>query len=410
MGNEIAKVTQLPVAQRMDETPRPVAIQNFAEARDLAMDFARSGLFKDAREAEQALVKIAAGLELGVGPVQAMSGIHVIEGKLQMGSGLIASLLRRSGRYDYRVLEHTREVCRVQFLDRGQPAGISEFTIEKARQIGIAGKATWKNYPEAMLFARAISQGARWYAPDVFSGAVYAEGELDDAIDAPAEPVKPRKNSPKVDAPASVTKPLAPSSGPAPAQSASGNGHRNGGAAPSDTPPAAPRPAEDLDADDALDVFMTLFGTWTDEAGRKLSDVVRTGKRDENAPSEVRRDFLKFCTGRLSNDIGAITAAMKAAGVAAGKTATATFGQLRQLALATVKAIPPGSKAGLPAVPETKLASHPGPLADDCPTCDAIDAGAAPFTPHEEHGTVAKAEPIAEGAHPAAADVQDWKE
>jgi hypothetical protein len=44
---------------------------------------------------------------------------------------------------------------------------------------GPKGLSGWGKYPRSMLFARAVTDGARTFAPDVFGGAVYGEGELD---------------------------------------------------------------------------------------------------------------------------------------------------------------------------------------------------------------------------------------
>ena len=43
--------------------------------------------------------------------------------------------------------------------------------------------ATWKNFPRNMLYARAISNGAKWHCPDVFGGPVYTPDELGATID-----------------------------------------------------------------------------------------------------------------------------------------------------------------------------------------------------------------------------------
>ena len=40
--------------------------------------------------------------------------------------------------------------------------------------------ANWKNYPRNMLFARAMTNGARWFCPDVYCG--YAEEELEGVV------------------------------------------------------------------------------------------------------------------------------------------------------------------------------------------------------------------------------------
>lgn len=148
----------------------------------LAQSLAKSGYFQDARDASQAFVKVLAGAELGIPPFQAMSGIHVISGKPVLGAGLIASLIKGSGKYDYRVTEQSETVCSINFFQGGEQIGTSSFTIEQARKAGVKNL---DKFAVNMLFARAISNGAKWFTPDIFGGAVYTDGEIEPVYTAP---------------------------------------------------------------------------------------------------------------------------------------------------------------------------------------------------------------------------------
>lgn len=157
---------------------------------DLCGALAKSGYFKDTRDASQALVKVLYGQELGVGPAVAMMSIHIIEGKPSPSANLLASLVRRSGRYDYRVIEHSNDACELAVIDRGQEVGRVRWTMQDATRAEVAGKGNWKKYPKAMLFSRAISELARTYAPEVFGGApVYTPDELGAEVNADGEVV-----------------------------------------------------------------------------------------------------------------------------------------------------------------------------------------------------------------------------
>src|SRR5690606_23609766 len=97
------------------------------------------------------------------------------QGKPTMGAGLIASTVKGSGKYDYKVKEMSDKVCSIDFFQGKDNIGNSTFTIEDAR------KAQTKNlekFPKNMLFARAISNGVKWFCPDVFSGPVYVPEEM----------------------------------------------------------------------------------------------------------------------------------------------------------------------------------------------------------------------------------------
>lgn len=156
---------------------------------ELGQTLAQSGYFKDARSAAQAAVKVMAGQELGLGPIASMTGVHIIEGKPSVGANLLAALVKRHPDYRYRVLEHTDKVCSIEFSERtddgwetcGPP---STFTIDDAAAAKLSGRANWRTYPRNMLFARALSNGVRWYAPDVAGGApVYTYEELGGDVD-----------------------------------------------------------------------------------------------------------------------------------------------------------------------------------------------------------------------------------
>jgi len=123
----------------------------------------------------QAFVKIQAGQEIGIPPFAAMSGIHIIQGKPTIGAGLIAATVKGSGKYDYKVDVMNDKICSVDFYQGKEKIGNSTITNEDAK------KALTKNidkFPKNMLFARAISNGVKWYCPDVFSGPIYVPEEM----------------------------------------------------------------------------------------------------------------------------------------------------------------------------------------------------------------------------------------
>ena len=143
----------------------------------LATAFAASGYFPDVRKISQAIVKIIAGQELGLGPIASVNGIHFIEGALTPGSNVMASLVKRSGIYDYRVLELTDLSCTVRFLRKIETGEWepfepdSVFTISDAKRAGLVKpRSGWEKYPRNMLFARAMSNGFRWHTPQLAGG------------------------------------------------------------------------------------------------------------------------------------------------------------------------------------------------------------------------------------------------
>jgi hypothetical protein len=149
------------------------------EAISLGKTFFESGMFADIKSAQQAVVKIMAGQELGIGAFTAMSGIHIISGKPTIGAGLMASQVKGSGKYDYEVKEHTEKVCSIDFYQGKKLLGNSTFTIEDAKKAGTGSSNNMLGkYPKNMLFARALSNGVKWFTPDVFTGPVYTPEEM----------------------------------------------------------------------------------------------------------------------------------------------------------------------------------------------------------------------------------------
>ncbi|MCZ7558549.1 MAG: hypothetical protein M5R41_19345 [Bacteroidia bacterium] len=151
---------------------------------ELAESMYLSGMFKDLKSVHQAKVKIPAGRELGVPPVQAMNSLYIIEGKVAMAAALMGGLILRDGRYKYRVTQLDDSGCTISFYERndmqewtacGPP---STFSRADAQVAQLLGKEVWKKWFRNMAFSRALSNGARWYCSDIFLGPVYVPEEL----------------------------------------------------------------------------------------------------------------------------------------------------------------------------------------------------------------------------------------
>ena len=67
---------------------------NVDDTLRLGKVLAESGFFADARQAAQAVAKILAGREMGFGEITAMTGIHVINGRVAVGANLMAADLK----------------------------------------------------------------------------------------------------------------------------------------------------------------------------------------------------------------------------------------------------------------------------------------------------------------------------
>jgi hypothetical protein len=207
--NMSVEVVEEVVDQRTDIGPEKslavrhdVPMTDFQETLKIAEVFVKSGFFKDSVKVSQAAVKIMAGHEYGFGPFASMNGIYIVKEKAALSANLMATAIKRSGKYNYRIVEHTDQKCAIDFYERGKLLGRSEFSRDDAKR---AGTQNMEKFPKNMLFARALSNGAKWHCPDAFGGApVYAPDELgmtqreDGSFEEPAEELhiaEPRRKS-----------------------------------------------------------------------------------------------------------------------------------------------------------------------------------------------------------------------
>jgi hypothetical protein len=157
--------------------------QEIEAVKELATMVAKSQLFEET--AEQLAVKIMLGRALQLEPMQAVLGIDVIPAKdgtkqIFVKPKLLASRIKQSGKYDYRVVKSTKEECIIDFFEfrdgRWEQIGTSAFTLQDARQQGLLNSASgkvkhnWATVPQEMLFYRAMSRGVSLFCPDVLLG------------------------------------------------------------------------------------------------------------------------------------------------------------------------------------------------------------------------------------------------
>lgn len=127
---------------------------------------------------ESVLACILYGAELGLGPMQSLNSIHVIEGRTAMSPELMRAMVARHGhRID--VVQNSNEVCEMKGVraDTGGTATV-KWTMDDAKLAGLAHKDNWKKYPRAMLMARCTSELCRILFPDVVAGLSYTPEEV----------------------------------------------------------------------------------------------------------------------------------------------------------------------------------------------------------------------------------------
>lgn len=126
---------------------------------------------------ESVFAAILYGAELGIGPMQSLNCIHVIEGRPSMAPELMRALVAKAGhRIDVKVSSNDKVVLWGKRADNDSEATV-EWSMRDAQMAGLAGRGAWKTYPRAMLLARATSELCRMIFADVVAGLSYTPEE-----------------------------------------------------------------------------------------------------------------------------------------------------------------------------------------------------------------------------------------
>lgn len=119
------------------------------------------------------------GDELGIGPLQSLAKIAVIEGKPSLSAEAQRALILSAG-HDMWVVESTNSKCTVagRRFNSEHTSQIT-WTLDDAKRAGLAGRQNWRTYPRQMLMARATAELARLIFADAVGGLLATE-ELED--------------------------------------------------------------------------------------------------------------------------------------------------------------------------------------------------------------------------------------
>lgn len=130
------------------------------------------------------------GQELGLGPMESLRALHVIDGRITPSADLVLSLAAKKGvRWTW--IETSNEVATIEIVRDGVVVGAMTWTMKDAERAGLLGRSGWRQYPAAMLRARAATAAIRAFCPDVIGAGIYATEELDDF--SPSEEVAQQK-------------------------------------------------------------------------------------------------------------------------------------------------------------------------------------------------------------------------
>lgn len=188
-GSALALVTEQPVALAVSGSMRINGVgEIFALAKHLskAVGFVPQALIGNEGAIAAAIMT---GIELNIGPMEALRSLHVIDGKVTMAADFMLSRAIRAG-IEHAWLEKSETRAVLRLRRPGREPYTQTYTIEDAKRAGLTDKKNWRNHPAAMLRARAISAAMRAYAPDALGSGIYTADEVtsgeaaDPAVDA----------------------------------------------------------------------------------------------------------------------------------------------------------------------------------------------------------------------------------
>ena len=163
-----------------------LAPSNFDEAWRMAEILADSDLVpKDFRgKPGNTLVAIQWGAEIGLGALQAVQNIAVINGRPALWGDAVIALVRSSPLCEFIIETDDGNTAACRVKRRGEPEQTRTFSMEDAASAGLKGKqGPWQQYPKRMRQMRARAFALRDVFADVLKGIPMAE-ELQDT---PAE-------------------------------------------------------------------------------------------------------------------------------------------------------------------------------------------------------------------------------
>jgi len=150
--------------------------QSLTDYQKLGEIISRSKMFADVTDEAKAVIRVMAGAELGFAPIYSLTKISLVKGRIAIGYEAMAAKIKASERYDYLVKEWDNEKCTLEWTDNGTRVLENTFTMTDAKEAGLVKPDSgWVKWKKAMLFSKALSQGARVVCPHVISGAYTME-------------------------------------------------------------------------------------------------------------------------------------------------------------------------------------------------------------------------------------------
>lgn len=174
--------------------PLAVWASEARQAYSIAVSIAKTSFvpahFQD--KPHEVTAAILAGKELGLDPMAALRSITVIKGTPALTANAMRGLVQARGHEVWVETESsTRAVVKARRAGEDR-VHTSEWTLDRAKSMGLTSRDNWQKQPQAMLVARATSEACRRVAADVLIGMPYSAEELAD-VDGDVADLKPKR-------------------------------------------------------------------------------------------------------------------------------------------------------------------------------------------------------------------------
>lgn len=165
--------------QRIEMGERGLQISSFEDLYRFAKCVQASGLApKGLDTPEKIVIAIQFGMEFNLSPMQALRAVVVVNGKASLMGDMALALVRASGKMkSLKVETAPGESCSITTTRADEPTPrTTTFTKGQAVKAGLWGKAgPWSQYPDRMLYYRALGFHLRDVFGDVLCGAATFE-------------------------------------------------------------------------------------------------------------------------------------------------------------------------------------------------------------------------------------------
>jgi hypothetical protein len=196
MSETTQQLATIPQRQVVHANERGLTFGSMDDMWRFCVAMVNSGQFKDINSPEVALLRLQAGMELGLTPIWSLTNIMVTNGRPSVwGDALLGIVLANplcedvietdSGNFPN---DEYTAICTVR--RKGREPVTRKFSVAMAKKAGIFGKNVHGAYPERMLQMRARSWACRDAFADALRGLSVRE-EMDNIQPAKVREVRP---------------------------------------------------------------------------------------------------------------------------------------------------------------------------------------------------------------------------